>query len=188
MEQFTNLRRGAVVQMDGQLYLIVATEFRNPGNWRAILQIKFKNLKTGVTTEQRVRPQDKVEVVFVETREMQFLYSDSSSIHLMDTQSFEQIELPRDNIGDDVLYLLPDMTVNMKLYDGEPVSVELPSSVQQRIKQTDPSLKGSTAQAQYKPAITQTGLKVMVPPFVKEGDVVEIDTRTGEYLSRANKS
>jgi len=187
MDQFGNLRRGTVIEMDGQLCLIVATEFRNPGNWRAILQIKLKNLKTGAITEQRVRPQDKVEVVFVETREMQYLYSDANYIHLMDTQTFDQVQLPLDAIGDDLLYLVPNMTVSVKLYDGEPISVELPTNVQHEIKQTDPSIKGSTAQAQYKPAVTETGLKIMVPPFIKEGDVVEIDTRTGEYLSRANK-
>ena len=187
MEQLGNIRKGAVVEMNGELLLVVGTEFRNPGNWRAILQMKLKNLRTGKMTEQRVRPQDKVEVAYVDEREMQYVYHDNAAVHLMDTETYDQVELPLEDLGDDVLYLLPEAIVKIKLYNGKPIGVELPQTVQLKVTQTDPAIKGATAQAQYKPAITETGLKVMVPPFVKIGDVIGIDTRSGEYLSRVKE-
>jgi len=178
------VRRGAVLEIEGQLFLVVKTEFRNPGNWRAILNITLKNLKTGTTNEQRWRPQDKVEVAFVEERGAEYLYSDNHSHVFMYMDDYDQISLQKDALGDEVLYLLPNTPVKIKVYDKKPVSIELPNTVRHEIKQTEPTVKRATAQAQYKPAITETGLKVMVPPFINIGDKVEIDTRSGEYLSR----
>ena len=187
MAQFGELRRGEVVKLDGELYVVTSTEFRNPGNWRAMLQIKLKNLKTGTNIERRYRPQDKIDVVFVDLREAEYSYSDTKTIHLMEAETYEEIELPRDMLGDDVLYLLPNTKVSIKLFDGKPISIELPNSVRHTVKETEPVLKGATAQAQYKPAVTQTGLKITVPNFVATGDLIEIDTRTGEYVSRVTK-
>jgi len=187
MGLYGELRRGEVVTMDGELYVVVGTEFRNPGNWRAILNIKFKNLRGGGIVERRVRPQDKVEVVFVDTREVEYQYSDAKFNHFMDSETYESLELPADIIGEDVLFLLPNTKVQIKMYDNKPISVELPNSVRHVIKETEPGIKGATAQTQYKPAVTETGLKITVPPFVGAGDLVEIDTRTGEYAARVSK-
>jgi elongation factor P len=187
MQDVGAIRKGAVVEMDGELYLVTQTEFRNPGNWRAIFQFKFKNLRTGTIVERRFRSQDKLEVAFVDQREAEYLYSDANYHHLMYTDTYEQEALPLDALGDDVLYLPPSTRVQIKLYNGKPLSVELPNTVRHVIKQTEPALRGATAQAQYKPAVTATGLRITVPPFVNIGDEVEIDTRTGEYLSRVMK-
>ena len=187
MQQVGNIRRGAVLKLDGDLFLVTQTEFRNPGNWRAIITFKLKNLRSGTTTERRFRSQDKVEVVFVDQREAEYLYSDANYHCFMDSETYEQEALPTDVLGDDVRYLLPNTKVQIKFYDSKPISVELPNCVQHVIRETEPSLRGATAQAQYKPAVTETGLKIMVPPFVNVGDKVEIDTRTGEYLSRVSK-
>jgi elongation factor P len=187
MPTFGDLRRGAVIKLDNELYVIAKTEFRNPGNWRAILHLTIKNLRTGTISDQRVRPQDKVETVYVDLRQAQYLYSDDFNHHFMYTDTYDQEAFPLDMLGDDARYLAPEIMVQVEIYDGKPVSVQLPATVKQAIKYTEPALKGATAQAQYKAATTDTGLDIKVPPFVEIGDVVEIDTRTGEYLGRANK-
>jgi len=187
MQEVGTVRKGAVVEMDGQLYLVTKTEFRNPGNWRAIFQVTLKNLRTGSTTEQRFRPQDKIQVAYVEEREAQYLYSDTNHHVFMYTDNYEQESFPHDDLADEVLYLQPNTTVKIRVYDGKPVSIELPASVRHKIKHTEPSLRGATAQAQYKHAVTETGLRVSVPPFIGIGDMIEIDTRTGEYLSRVTE-
>jgi elongation factor P len=186
MASFGELRRGEIVRMDGELYVVVGAEFRNPGNWRAMVQLKFKNIRNGANLERRFRPDDKVEVVYVDMREVEFLYSDQKSLHFMDVESYEEEEMPLEMLGDAVKYLLPNTRVQLRCFDKKPVSIELPNSVKHKIKETEPAIKGATAQAQYKPAITETGLRVTIPPFVNEGDTVEIDTRSGEYLGRVS--
>jgi len=185
VEAFGNVRRGAVVKIDNELFAVMKTEFRNPGNWRAILHLTLKSLRSGAITDRRVRPQDKVEVAFVDTREAQYLYSDGMHHHFMFTDNFEQEAFPEELLGDDVLYLTADSRVQVKMHEGRPIVVELPTSVRHRITETEPGLKGATAQAQYKPAVTETGLKIKVPAFIDVGEIVEIDTRSGEYLGRA---
>ena len=186
MEEAGTLRRGSVITMDGNLFVVVKTEFRNPGNWRAFVQVTLKNLRTGTMAEQRFRPQDKVQVAFTDRREAEYVYSDANSHNFMYTDTYEQEPLPREILGDDALYLHAGDKVEVLLCDNKPVSVEMPKSVKHKISETQPSLRGSTAQAQYKPAVTETGLRIQVPPFIEIGDVVEIDTRTGEYLSRVS--
>jgi elongation factor P len=187
VEQFGNVRRGAVIKIDNELFAVMKTEFRNPGNWRAILHLTLKNLRTGTITDRRVRPQDKVDVAFVDQREAQYLYSDGVHHHFMFTDNYEREAFADELLGDDVLYLTADSRVQVKLHDGKPIVVELPSSVRHKVTETEPGLRGATAQAQYKPAVTETGLKIKVPSFIEIGEVVEIDTRTGEYLGRANR-
>jgi elongation factor P len=187
MPTFGDVRRGTVIKLENDLYLVTKTEFRNPGNWRAILHLTVKNLRSGTLSDQRVRPQDKVETVFVDQRQAQYLYSDSTHHHFMYTDTYEQEAFADDVLGEDALYLVPEVMVQVELYDGKPISVQLPAIVKQTISYTEPALKGATAQAQYKAATTDTGLNIKVPGFVEIGDVIEIDTRTGEYLGRANK-
>jgi len=183
--QYSQVRKGMViVGDDGQLYNVVDFHLNTPGNWRAILQLKLKNLKTGSITMNRVRPEDKVEQAYLDRREMQYLYQDGDDYVFMDQENYDQISLHKDWIGDQIGYLKENDKAHVVFYEGKPISLELPATVEMKIVETEPSVKGATAAAQYKPATTETGLKVTVPPFVGIGEQVVIDTRTGEYLSR----
>ena len=170
---------------DGQLYSVVDRDLNTPGNWRAILQLKLKNLNTGSITMNRVRPQDKVEQAYLDKREMQYLYREGDDFVFMDTETYDQTPLSKDWVGDQMLYMKENTNAQVVFYEGKPISLELPATVELKVVETDPSLKGATAAAQYKPATLETGLKVTVPPFISIGELVQVDTRTGEYLSRA---
>ncbi len=184
--EYSQVRKGMViVGADGQLYHVVDRDLNTPGNWRAILQLKLKNLKTGSITMNRVRPQDKVEQAYLEKREMQYIYQDGDGFVFMDTETFDQITLDREWIGDQMLYMKEGNKAHLIFYEGKPISVELPATVELKVVETEPSVKGATAAAQFKPATLETGLKITVPPFVGIGEMVAVDTRTGEYLSRA---
>ena len=184
--EYVDVRKGMVlVGEDGQLLQCLDRDLNTPGNWRAILQLKLKNLKTGSITLNRVRPQDKVEIAFLEKKDFQYLYQEGEDYVFMDTETFDQFPLPKDLLGDQMKYLKENDTVKLTMYEGKPLDIELPATVELKVIHTDPSLKGATAAAQYKPAELETGLKISVPPFIGIGDVLSIDTRTGEYLSRA---
>jgi elongation factor P len=184
--EYVDVRKGMVlVGDDGQLYQCLDRDLNTPGNWRAILQLKLKNLKTGSITMNRVRPQDKVEVAYLEKKDFQYLYQEGEDYVFMDTETYDQFPLPQDLLGDQMKYLKENDTVKLTIYEGKPLDIELPPVVELKVVETEPSMKGATAQAQYKPAITETGLKVTVPPFISVGDILQIDTRTGEYLSRS---
>ena len=174
-----------IVGDDGQLYTVVERDLNTPGNWRAILQLKLKNLKSGAVTVNRVRPQDKVEQAYLDRRQMQYLYKDGSDYVFMDNETYDQYHLSGDLVGDLMLYLKEGDNVGVVMYEGKPLSVELPATVELKVVETEPSVKGATAAAQYKPATLETGLRISVPPFVAIGEKVAVDTRTGEYLSRA---
>ena len=184
--EYSQVRKGMVlVGDDGQLYHVVDRDLNTPGNWRAILQLKLKNLKTGSITINRVRPQDKVEQAYLDKREMQYIYQDGDGYVFMDTENFDQITLDREWVGDLMLYIKEGNKAQVVFYDGKPISLELPATVELKVTDTEPSVKGATAAAQYKPATMETGLKITVPPFIGIGDGIQIDTRTGEYLGRA---
>jgi elongation factor P len=184
--EYSQVRKGMViVGDDGQLYHVVDRDLNTPGNWRAILQLKLKNLKTGSITINRVRPQDKVEQAYLDRREMQYIYQDGDGFVFMDTETFDQITLGREWVGDLMQYMKEGNKAHVVFYDGKPISLDLPATVELKVVDTEPSVKGATAAAQYKPATLETGLKVTVPPFVGIGEMVAVDTRTGEYLSRA---
>jgi elongation factor P len=184
--EYSQVRKGMViVGDDGQLYHVVDRDLNTPGNWRAILQLKLKNLKTGSITVNRVRPQDKVEQAYLDKREMQYLYKDSDGYVFMDTETYDQITLQPEWVGELMLYMKEETKAQVVFYEGTPLSLELPATVELKVVETEPSVKGATAAAQYKPAILETGLKVTVPPFVNIGETIAVDTRTGEYLSRA---
>jgi len=184
--EYVDVRKGMVlVGDDGQLLQCLDRDLNTPGNWRAILQLKLKNLKTGSITMNRVRPQDKVEVAYLEKRDFQYLYQEGDDYIFMDTETYDQYPLPRDLLGDQMKYLKENDTVKLTMYEGKALDLELPATVELKVVETEPSVKGATAAAQYKPAIMETGLRISVPPFVGIGEVVQIDTRTGEYLSRA---
>ena len=183
---YSQVRKGMViVGDDGQLYSVVDRDLNTPGNWRAILQLKLKNLKTGAVTMNRVRPEDKVEQAYLDKRAMQYLYSEGDGYVFMDKENYDQITLGKEWVGDQILYLKENDDAQVTFHDGKPLSLELPATVELKVVETEPSVKGATAAAQYKPAKLETGLKITVPPFVGIGEVVQVDTRTGEYLSRA---
>src|SRR5262249_42469139 len=151
---------------DGQLYHVVDRDLNTPGNWRAILQLKLKNLKTGSITMNRVRPQDKVEQAYLDKRPMQYLYQEGDGYVFMDKETYDQIPLDREWVGEQILYLKENDDAQVVFYEGKPISLELPATVELKVIETEPSVKGATAAAQYKPATLETGLKITVPPFV----------------------
>jgi elongation factor P len=184
--EYSQVRKGQVlVGDDGQLYTVVDRDLNTPGNWRAILTLKLKNLKTGSIAVNRVRPQDKVDLAYLDKREMQYLYKDGEDFVFMDSETFDQVHLSSELVGEMMLYLKENDTAQVVMYEGKPLSLDLPATVELKVVDTEPSVKGATAAAQYKPATLETGLKISVPPFVTIGEMVAIDTRSGEYLSRA---
>jgi elongation factor P len=183
--KYIDVRKGQVlVGEDGQLYAVVDREHITPGNWRAVLKLKMKNLKTGSIAERRVKPEDPVEVAYLDRREMQYLYADGDSLVFMDNETYDQISLGKDWVGDQFLYLKENANCHVVFYDGKPISMEVPATVELKVVETEPSVKGATAAAQFKPATLETGLKLSVPPFVNVGEMIAVDTRTCEYLSR----
>ena len=182
---YVELRRGMIILDDGQLCQVMDRDLKTPGNLPSKLRIKLKNLKTGFVQEKRFHPEDKVETAYLETRDMQYLYQDGDGYVFMDKENYDQITLGKEWVGDQILYLKENEDAKVTFHDGKPISLELPNTVELKVVETEPSVKGATAAAQYKPAVLETGLKITVPPFVGAGEVIQVDTRTGEYLSRA---
>ena len=184
--EYVDVRRGMVIVGDDkQLYQCLDRDLNTPGNWRAILQLKLKNLKTGSIALNRVRPQDKVEVAYLEKRDYQYLYQEGDDYIFMDTETYDQFPMPKDLLGDQMKYLKENDTVKLTTYEGKPLDLELPATVDLKVIETEPSVKGATAAAQFKPATMETGLKITVPPFIGMGETIQVDTRTGEYMGRS---
>lgn len=181
----TRLKRGMIIKQDGELLRIQDLEHKTPGNLRGFVRIKVRNLRSLTTSEQRLRSEDVVERAVLDEKQMQYLYSDPQGHHFMDTESYEQIHISTDALGDSVGYLKPEMTISVEFYGEEAVGIELPQTVDLKVLETVPAIKGATATNQLKPATTETGLVVQVPPFIGEGDVIRVNTETGEYQSRA---
>jgi elongation factor P len=183
---YSQVRKGMViVGEDGQLYSVIDRDLNTPGNWRAILNLKLKNLKTGAVNPRRFKPDDKVEVAYLDKRPMQYLYQEGDDYIFMDKETFDQTTLSKEWVGEQIQFLKENDDAQVTFYEGKPLSLELPPTVELKVIETEPSMKGATAAAQTKPATMETGLKINVPPFVGVGEMVQIDTRTGEYLSRA---
>lgn len=183
--EYSEVRKGMViVGEDNLLYSVVDRQLHTPGNWRAILTLKLKSMKTGGVVEKRFKPEDKVEQAYLEKREMEYIYQEADGYVFMDSENFEQVTLRADLVGEMMGYMKPNTKAFVTFYEGNPLSLELPPTVELQVTETEPAMKGATAAAQYKPAVTETGLKVTVPPFVLPGEMIRIDTRTGEYLER----
>ncbi|MFN8058274.1 MAG: elongation factor P [Vicinamibacterales bacterium] len=183
--QATRLRKGHLIKHNGDLYRILESQHVTPGNLRGFVRVRMRNLRNQSQLEHRFRSEDVVERAAFDEREMQYLYSDGAGYHFMDTSSYEQIQLSEESLGDSVSYLLPESTITVEFYDGLPVGIELPQTVDLKVVETAPGIKGATAAAQLKPATLETGLIVQVPSFVSEGERIRVSTETGEYLSRA---
>lgn len=180
----TQLRVGMLINYQNDLYRIMAVTHITPGNWRGMVQTKMRSVRSGTQTENRFRSEDKVDRVTLDQQEMEYLYGDGEGHHFMNTETFEQIALDADWLGDAVSYLLPNMRVVVDFYEGKPIGVTLPKNVDLRVTDTAPGLKTATVTNVLKPATTETGLVVPVPNFVDVGDVIKVDTETGSYISR----
>jgi len=181
----TQLRPGNVIKHDGDLFSVFSVTHRTPGNLRAFVQAKLRNLRTGAMIEHRFRSEDRVDQAILDETEMQFLYRDGDDFHFMNTETYEQINLHKDVLGDSASYLLPEGMIKVELYEGKPVGIELPAMVELKVVETEPGLKSATASNVTKPAKLETGLIVQVPPFINEGDKIRVDTSEGKYLERA---
>ena len=181
----TELTPGMAIKMDGKLFLITETEHRTPGNLRAFVQIKIRDLKSGSLIEKRLRSGEDVEQVDLDRRDMEYLYDQGGKSVFMDLESFEQYELSKEVVGDLALYVLPNTQMVVLWCDGKPISVELPLVVTLTITDTPPGIKGATATNQLKEATCETGLKTRVPPFITIGEKIIISTADGSYRSRA---
>jgi elongation factor P len=182
--QATQIRIGMVILMDGELYKVLERHHHTPGNLRGMVQTKLRRLSSGSLHEHRFRSVDTVEKATLDRRDMEYLYGDAAGYHFMDNQTYEQVALTADDLGEAVYYLVPNVQFGIEFYEGRPISVEPPLTVDLKVVKTDPRLKGATASNQNKPAELETGLTVQVPPFVDEGEVVRIDTREGAYIER----
>jgi translation elongation factor P (EF-P) len=180
-----DLRNGVTIEMDGTVYQVIEFLHVKPGKGAAFVRTKLKNVLTGGVIETTFRAGEKVPLANVERREYQYLYENQGSYVFMNTETYEQVELTRDQVGNAPNFLLENMLVQIVTWNGRIIGVDLPNTVELKVVETEPGFKGDTATGTYKPAKLETGYVVQVPLFVNVGDVLKIDTRTGEYLSRA---
>lgn len=183
-----DIRRGMVLNMNGTLFYCLDRDLNTPGNWRAILYLKLKNMTTGSITDERVHPDDKVDVVFLDTKDYSYSYKDGADYVFVDKETFEPVTLSGDMVGDMMKYLRENDDVKITFYDGKALSMELPQTVTLKIVETEPGIKGATAAAQTKRAVLETGLEIQVPSFIAEGELVVVQTEDGKYLRRAKEA
>src|SRR6266851_1406821 len=181
----TQMRPGMVVKFNNDLFSVFSVAHRTPGNLRGYVQIKMRNLRSGTMIEHRFSSEDKVERAMLDEQEMEYLYDDGEYYYFMNTENYEQMHLTRELLGDAVDYLIPQLKVNVEFYEGKPISVELPPSVDMTVVETEPGLKGATVSNVTKPAKLETGLVVQVPAFISEGEKIRVSTSESAYLERA---
>jgi elongation factor P len=174
-----------ILKVDNELYTVMTVQHITPGNWRGMVQTKMRNLKSGKQTERRFRSEENVDRVSLDSHELEYLYNDGSDYHFMNLETYEQITLDAEKLGDDIYYLIPNTKVEAQFYEGVPISVELPSTVDLVVVETEPSVRSATATNVTKAAKLETGLIVQVPQFVNAGETIRIDTTEGKYLQRA---
>lgn len=181
------LRKNDVLLVDNVLWQCLVATHRTPGNLRAFIQAKMRNLRDGTQKEFRFSSTERLEKVDVFDREMQFLFTDGTSFTFMDNENYEQVELSKDAMGDGAKYLKPETVINVSFYEGKPVTIRLPNTMEFKVVSADPEIKGATAAASFKSATLDNGMTIQVPQFVREGDNVKINTESGEYLERVKK-
>lgn len=179
-----DLRRGTTFEMDGELYKVVEYQHSFIGRGSANVRVKMRNLRTGTTIDRTFAPDERINDVRLELREVQYLYNDGTIYYFMDTETYEQPALPADILGDAVDYLTENMTLQISTYEGEPIDIVLPITVELKVIEAPPGFAGDTATGATKQVTLETGLKVTTPLFVEEGDIIRVDTRTGAYLTR----
>lgn len=182
--QANDLRPGMVINHNGELYSIYKAEHRTPGNLRAFVQARMRNLRSGAISDHRFRSTDDVERAMIDEADMQYLYSDGDSYYFMNTANYEQVHLHKSVVGDRAQYLVPDVVLKVEFYEGRPIDVALPLTVDLKILDTEPGIKGGSATNVMKPAKVETGMIVNVPPFINSGETIRVDTSEGKYLER----
>lgn len=180
-----DFRTGLTIELEGGVYSVVDFQHVKPGKGAAFVRSKLKNVRTGGVIERTFRAGEKVETAHIERREMQYLYSAGDSYNFMDTQTFEQIALTSEHLGENLNYLKENMSITVLVYEGSILGIEVPNFVDLKVTETAPGVRGDTVSGATKPATLETGATVQVPLFVEEGDQIRIDTRTGQYLTRA---
>ncbi len=181
----SSVRAGMVVEYENKLWVVTSHEIRTPGNLRSFNQVEFKDIKSGVKKNIRLRPDEGIERVQLDQRDFQYLYREGDDLVFMDQESYEQLHMAADFLGDRVAFLQDGMVVNVELHDGTPLGVKLPDTVTCEIVEADPVVKGQTASSSYKPAKLDNGVKVMVPPFIGTGDRIVVNTNELTYVERA---
>jgi elongation factor P len=181
-----DLRPGMVINHNGELFSIHKAEHRTPGNLRAFVQARMRNLRTGSMIDHRFRSEDTVERAVIDEVDMQYLYSDADMFYFMNTSTYEQYHLSKEVVGDRAQYMMPDVILKIDFYEGRPIDISLPATVDLKVVETEPGIKGASATNVTKAAKMETGLIVQVPPFINEGEVLRIDTSNGSYLARSN--
>lgn len=180
----TQMRPGMIIKFRDDLHLVFSVEHRTPGNLRAFIQAKLKNVRTGAAFTERFRSPDPIDRVYVDEIKMEYLYNDGDDYYFMD-EAYEQTMLKRETLGDAVDYLTPNLNIAVSFHDGKAVGIELPTAVEMTVVETEPGIRSATASSVTKPAKTETGLVVQVPPFINEGEKIRVDTAEGAYMSRA---
>ncbi|MCC6322825.1 MAG: elongation factor P [Phycisphaerales bacterium] len=182
-----DLRPGYGVKMDGKLWVISGYEFRNPGNLRSFVNVKFKNVQSGGQIEKRCQPSEEIEVIDLDRKTCEYLFSDGHGATFMDTESYDQFVMPKDVLGDALMYLRPNTQTIVLMYNNNPISLELPGSVELTITDCPPGIKGATVTNQTKDAEMETGLVVRVPGFIENGETIRVNTADGSYAGRAKE-
>jgi elongation factor P len=180
----TQMRPGMIIKHNNELHLVFSVEHRTPGNLRAFIQAKLRNVRTGAMFIERFRSPDPIDRVVVDEVKMEYLYNDGEDYYFMDDK-YEQTMLKYQTLGDAVEYLIPNLNISVSFHDGKAVGIELPLVVEMTVMETEPGIKSATASSVTKPAKTETGLVVQVPPFINEGEKIRVDTADGSYMSRA---
>jgi elongation factor P len=185
MIDVNELRKGTTFTMDGEIYKVLGYQHHKPGRGKAIIRTKIRNLRTGTIIDKNFSSGDRVQDIRIEKVEVQYLYKDTDFYYFMNTETYEQPALPTATLGEAVDYVTENMTLTLSFYEGEPIDVILPTAVDLRVVEAPMAIAGDTATGATKQVTVETGLKVSVPLFVSEGDTIRVDTRTGEYLTRA---
>jgi elongation factor P len=181
----SEIRKGTAVIIDGKLFVVTGADHNTPGNLRAKVQFKLRDVFKGTILDKRVGATDDIETTNLDSRKVEYLYSDNDGHIIMDQENFEQYTLPKELFGDDILYLKPNTDLTALFHEGKVISYELPQVVDLKVTDTAPGIKGATATNQMKDAVMETGLKTRVPPFIEVGEIVRISTESGNYMSRA---
>ena len=181
----SSLRKGNIIEIDDKLYVILTAENIHPGKGTPVTQLDMRRISDGVKVSQRYKTTEQIERAHVEDREYQYLYSDGDGAHFMNMETYDQITVPTDVVGDQAAYLQPDMKVNLSVHEGTVVAIELPQRAVLEVVETEPTVKGQTASSSYKPAVLSNGVRTMVPPHIATGTRIVVMTADGSYVERA---
>lgn len=187
MIQATRIRVGMIIIFENEPHRVLSVMHITPGNKRGLVQTKLRNLKSGLQKENRFRSEDTVARPFLEKKEMEYLYREGETYHFMDSESYEQTTLDKEMLGEAINYLLPNTKIQVEIFEGKPIGLELPQTVDLKVVETEPTIKRQTASSSYKPAKLETGLAVQVPAFINVDDIIRVNTESGEYQERVNK-